>query len=48
MCDANMCIVVLQWNVLDTVLATVMLQSPAFIIFADLGNVSIDGGVEIF
>ena len=24
------------------------LQSPAFTIFADLGNVNVDGGVEIF
>ena len=35
---------------LDTVYGHAMLQSPAFktVKFADLSNVSVDGGVEIF
>ena len=37
-----------KWKVLDTVLATLGCNSPAFTQFADLSNVSVDGGVEIF
>ena len=39
-----------KWKVLDTVYGHAMLQSPAFktVKFADLSNVSVDGGVEIF